>query len=301
MVGLRSVLPSIGWITGADESYASFRFRCEMPMHYLYGKDYTVGRGRGDITILLKECLEDPEDALQFKKDSVLIWDVCDDHFGTDRAPYYKRMCEIAHYVTCSTQVLADKILKETGVKATVISDPLEYERKPPVVRPPQNVLWYGHHSNMQALYDIGDKLRGYKVRGISSDAIKEPWVREWSHGAMQYGLEWCDVVIIPIGTPTKQQPAKEAKSPNRMTEAINAGRFVIANDIPPYRDFGMYIGDIAEGLEWMKNNQAACLSSLEKAQNMVTQRHSPAVIGQQWMDFLSSIWVAETDIGQVS
>ena len=270
-------------------------------MNYLEDHGQSVGRGVGDITILLKDCLEDPDEALSFREKSVLVWDVCDDHFDTDRRDYYLKMCLMAHHVTCSSPVLAARILKETGIKAKVISDPVEYERKPPAVRGPLNVLWYGHHSNMQALYDIGSRMKGYRVRGISSDVIKEPWVRKWSHPAMQYGLEWCDAVIIPIGTPTESQPAKEAKSPNRMTEAINAGRFVIANDMPAYRDFGMYLGDIVEGLEWMKKNPEECFSRLKKAQTLVTEKHSPSVIGFQWMDYLNSIWVAETSIGRVS
>ena len=298
---LRSGLPSIGWITGADESYASFRFRCQAPMHYLENNGYSVGRGRGDITIVLKDCLERPEEILQHKESTVLIWDVCDDHFDTERGPYYRRMCELVHHVTCSTPVLARKIEEETGVKATVISDPLEYERKPPVVRGPMNVLWYGHSSNMRALYAIGKDLQGYTVRGISTGEIKTPGIRPWSHQAMMEGLEWCDVVIIPIGERTEKQPAKEAKSPNRMTEAINAGRYVVANDMPAYRGFRMYLGDIAEGLQWLKTYPKECLLDLQMAQMMVTERHSPAVIGKQWMDYLNSIWAVETSIGRAS
>lgn len=206
-----------------------------------------------------------------------LLWDVCDDHFDSVWAEYYKALPKMVHAVTCTTEYLKDRILAETGVTATVISDPLEFERREPLISGPKKLFWYGHSSNLKPLFDLD--LKDYDVLMVSN--LKEPWCIEWSEEAMKQGYSWCDCVILPVKSAGGAD--WRAKSPNRMTEAINAGRFVVAADMPGYRPYGMWLGDIREGLEWVRSNPSEALERLKTAQSLVTKLHDQKVIASQW------------------
>lgn len=265
---------TIGIAKQCDPTLASTRFRFLIPSRNIDGFEYKLGRG--DITICPKFSVRISE-AKAMRDDTVLLWDVCDDHFDTEKVgDYYRQMARVAHVVTCTTDVLRDRIYKETGVEAFVISDPLEFERKEPRVTDPQKLLWHGHKINLPPLLELD--LNDYDVMVISN--LDEEWVLPWSEKNVQMGLEWCDAMIIPV---EKGIAHRVAKSPNRMTEAINAGRFVIANDIPSYKDYGMWLGDIHEGLNWLKHNQQEALRRLKAAQRIVQERHHPKVIAQDW------------------
>jgi hypothetical protein len=257
---------------------ASTRFRLLIPSQHV---KYKYQLGEGDITIF-------PKDAVPLSKvkifSGVKLWDVCDDHFDNpSKGRYYRSMLDLADVVTCTTPYLQGRI-KELGREATVISDPLEYPQRAPKIGF-QKLLWYGHSSNLDPLFELD--LSGYDLAVITNK--NEDWCLPWSHENMQKGLEWCDVVIIPVKQETKKA-SYLAKSPNRMTEAINAGRFVVANDMPAYRDYGMYLGDIKEGLEWLRQNPEEALRRLESSQKEVTKRHAPAVIASQWEVVFDSI-----------
>jgi hypothetical protein len=265
---------------------ASTRFRLLIPSQHV---KYKYQLGSGDITIF-------PKDAVPLGEvkgfSGVKLWDVCDDHFDNpSKGRYYRSMLELADVVTCTTPYLKERIW-QLGREATVISDPLEFPQRAPKIGF-QKILWYGHSSNLDPLFELD--LSGYDLAVVTNK--NEDWCLPWSHENMRKGLEWCDVVIIPVKQET-QKASYLAKSPNRMTEAINAGRFVVANDMPAYRDYGMYLGDIKEGLEWIRNNPNESEQRLIKAQRLVLERHSPHVIAAQWESLFDSILGAETRSG---
>jgi hypothetical protein len=266
---------------------ASTRFRLLIPSQHV--KKYKYQLGPGDITIF-------PKDAVplgQVKTFSgAKLWDVCDDHFDNPaKSKYYRSMLDIADVVTCTTPYLKERIW-QLGRDSTVISDPLEFPQRAPKIGF-QKLLWYGHSSNLDPLFELD--LSGYDLAVITNK--NEDWCLPWSHENMRKGLEWCDVVIIPVKQET-QKASYLAKSPNRMTEAINAGRFVIANDMPAYRDYGMYLGDITEGLEWIRGNINDSEQRLIKAQSLVLERHSPHVIAAKWESLFDSILGVERKSG---
>jgi hypothetical protein len=265
---------------------ASTRFRLLIPSQHV---KYKYQLGSGDITIF-------PKDAVPLGEvkgfSGVKLWDVCDDHFDNpSKGRYYRSMLELADVVTCTTPYLKERIW-QLGREATVISDPLEFPQRAPKIGF-QKILWYGHSSNLDPLFELD--LSGYDLAVVTNK--NEDWCLPWSHENMRKGLEWCDVVIIPVKQET-QKASYLAKSPNRMTEAINAGRFVVANDMPAYRDYGMYLGDIKEGLEWIRNNPNDSEQRLIKAQSLVLERHSPRVIAAQWESLFDSILGVGTKSG---
>jgi hypothetical protein len=276
----------IGVAVMVKPELASTRFRLLIPSQHV---KYKYQLGSGDITIFPKDAVPLGE-VKRFS--GVKLWDVCDDHFDNPvKSKYYRSMLEIADVVTCTTPYLKERIW-QLGRDSTVISDPLEFPQRAPKIGF-QKLLWYGHSSNLDPLFELD--LSGYELAIVTNK--NEDWCLPWSHENMRKGLEWCDVVIIPVKQET-QKASYLAKSPNRMTEAINAGRFVVANDMPAYRDFGMYLGDIKQGLEWIRNNPNDSEQRLIKAQSLVLERHSPNVIAAQWESLFDSILGVETKSG---
>jgi hypothetical protein len=98
---------------------------------------------------------------------------------------------------------------------------------------------------------------------------------------SMRKGLEECDLVIIPQED-TQQNRCKGA---NRMVESIRSGRFVVANEMPAYQQFRewMWLGDIREGLEWVKNHEMEIAERIRAAQEYVRTTFSPKITGEQW------------------
>jgi hypothetical protein len=268
----------IGVAARVKPELASTRFRLLIPSQHV---KYKYELGSGDITIFPKDAVPLGE-VKSFS--GVKLWDVCDDHFDNPaKSKYYRSMLQIADVVTCTTPYLKERIW-QLGRDSTVISDPLEFPQRAPKIGF-QKLLWYGHSSNLDPLFDLD--LSGYDLAVITNK--NEDWCLPWSHENMQKGLEWCDAVIIPVKQET-QKASYLAKSPNRMTEAINAGRFVVANDMPAYRDYGMYLGDIKEGLEWLRTHPSESEQSLLQAQKLVQERHSPGVIASQWENLFDLI-----------
>jgi len=276
----------IGVVGKIADHIASCRYRVTIPREY---SRHEWCEGPSDITIVTKFGTTPEDMAVQ----GTVIYDVCDDHFVTDKRQHLIAMIEAADVVTCTNKFLQDKIKKETGQLAHIITDPVQYPTQPIYVGEPKRILWFGNRTNIGALQKIIDPLQGQYELAVISDMMG---YIPWSHENMREYLDWCDVVIIPVGS---AGPSAKAKSPNRMTESINAGRYVIANPIPAYEGYDMYLGDIFRGLEWLKNNQREAKQKLILAQEKVKNLHAPEVVAKQWDALFDSILHAEKSTGK--
>ncbi len=271
----------VGWIVPEDPKLASVRYRCLIPKEGLERLGVKSHFGVGDVTIVSKHwCpLEEVE-----KIESPMIFDMCDDHFNGPFDAYYRRAIDLADLVVCSTQKLAERVAIETGVTPTVISDPYEFSKcgaQMPSGRV-KNVFWYGHSTNIKSLRRELPRLGGYSLQMVS-DA---PGCHPWSHQEMMRWFGWCDAVIIP----TDQNEKKQVKSPNRMVEAIRNGRYVVANPMSSYSAYGMWQGDILEGLTWASENPEKALEAVQRGQEIVEELHSPMVIAKQWKEAIECL-----------
>lgn len=256
------------WLIPDKPEIASYRYRCLIPRKHL--PEYPV-------TVVAKDWI--PWDELPR---GPLIWDCCDDHFRTH--DYYKRIADRADAIVVPTQNMKDRVKAETGKEAFIVEDPYEFPEKEP--RLPsgkaQNLFWYGHKSNLQGLLDRRPSFTGRQIRVISN----WPGCRPWSHEGMLEWFEWCDVVPIPV----QQTDKAQAKSPNRMVEAIRQGRYVVAEPLPSYQPYGMWSGDLKEGLEWVDTHPEEALEAVRNAQRIVREKHSPEVIAQQWIKVFNHV-----------
>lgn len=264
-----------------DEKLASYRLRCKIPMEGLERLGVRSHFGEGDVTIVAKHWV--PLDEVE-KIETPLIFDVCDDHFGGPFDSYYRRVIELSDLVVCSTNRMAERVAIETGVVPTVITDPYEYPKAGPQMLSgrAKNIFWFGHPTNLPSLRRELPRLGGYNLKIIS----EAPGCLPWSHREMLECFTWCDVVIIPVENKEK----KMVKSPNRMVDSIRNGRYVVANPMPAYEGYGMWLGDIVEGLEWASNNVEQCLESVSVAQAIIEAKHSPEAVALKWKEAIECL-----------
>lgn len=282
----------ISYVTLADGEMASYRYRIDLPARELAKNHHFVTAGpeyhpEAEIVCFSKHF--NPEDiayAARAKEEGrKVLYDVADNHFDGDKGQHYRDMIALADVVTTPTVSMRDAIQRHTGVTARVIYDPYEFPQEPARFNPngPMKVLWYGSPTNLDSLDCELKNLDGYMLQIISTPIpLKGPiQITPWSIPNMLRGLHECDVVIIP----TKPNAHKEGKSTNRMVEAIRQGRFVVANWLPSYQQFGdwMWLGNIKEGLTWAERHPEEVLHRIKGAQKYIEERFAPATIARKW------------------
>ena len=93
------------------------------------------------------------------------------------------------------------------------------------------------------------------------------------------------DIVILPL---PQDMPLVQVKSPNRLIDGLQQGRFVIANEgVDSYtklKDY-IYLGNIKDGLKWALNNKEQVLEKIKLGQKYIQENHSPEIIGSKWIE----------------
>lgn len=275
----------VAFVTRGGPHLASYRLRIEAPGRELGRLGVEVSAGGylpADVHVFSKHW--DRDDLGRAKDSPCAVFDICDDHFAGEHGDHYRAMCAVCHVVVSSIR-LGEIVERETGKKATYIPEPYELpegEVKEPGRDP--TALWFGHASNLVHLRDCG--YTGKLL--VCSNAVGRGIV-PYTPDNLRRCLEACDFVLIPQN--------KDWKSANRMVESLRAGRFVIASDIPAYRGFSQYLGDIPTGVEWLKNAGAITERIISGRKEL--SFFSPESVGRMWYDFISG--VARKSIGDTS
>jgi hypothetical protein len=197
-----------------------------------------------------------------------VVYDVVNAHF---QDPDYRRMCEIAQVITCSSEAMAQIIENHVGRSAVVIYDPYENAESEPRVS--GGVLWFGHQANIASLKPYADlELK------VCSGA-------EWSREQEDKDLDAAGVVLLTASNP--------GASTNRPVKALRAGRFVVVPEDCPeswteLADF-IWIGDVRQGIKWALANREEACQKVREAQQFVRDRFSPQSIGSQWAGLFAS------------
>lgn len=247
---------------------ASSRYRSIIPAQQLHCMGVTKGM---DWLIIGKHGWNWGKETEGFSR---VCFDICDDHFEGKHAKHYLEGCERADLITCNSHEMRRLIEAKTGKEAVVIPDPFEqYESSP---RVGENLLWFGHQSNLPDLVPWLELPHLEVVTGI-----KAPGITEWTPESMNRAFDRAGLVIIPTGK-------SMAKSANRAVESIRRGLFVVAGYLPAYADLGIYIGDIADGVDWALSHQDLVLRRIRAAQAYVFEEYAPHRIGKLWLKALS-------------
>jgi hypothetical protein len=238
---------------------ASSRLRAIIPAKH-------CGLEQGDDVVVYGKHVLTEEHLAKYGK---RVFDVCDDHFSSNN--YYTEHCRTADLITCNSETMKGIIKQHTGRDAVVIKDPYETEAKTPGAG--KGYCWYGHASNLPDLLAL--KLPSVTV--LTGEA--------WSMDKQRRMIHSHAAVLIPTGF-------KQAKSANRLIEAVQNGRFAICGDLPAYREFSdwVWVGDVREGIMHFEQYQNEFIKNLHFCQEYIEQNYSPKVIGKQWREVLQSL-----------
>jgi hypothetical protein len=230
-----------------------------------------VGEGR-DWLVIGKHGWDWDRETQGFEK---VCFDVCDDHFSGKWGEHYREACKRADLVTCNSAEMRNLIEAYTGRGAILIPDP--YEQPEHEAKVHDHLLWFGHQSNLPDLMPWLEVIGPLEiVTNLSAKGITP-----WSPEAMNAAFDRAGLVIIPTGK-------SMAKSGNRAIESIRRGLFVVAGYLPAYADLGIYIGDIASGVDWVLSHRELVLRRIKDAQRYVADEYGMDRIGALWLRALS-------------
>ena len=236
--------------------------------------------------------------------------DVCDDYFAASHelGPYYRELVGRADVVTASSFQLAGAIEDATSAEAHVVRDPYEGPGGAPRWAPASSrvkALWFGTPVNLLALLDealtLPQRIEGYHLDVVTltrqCEGLEEGLARlnarrprklalqfsEWSLERNWNELHACDLVLIPV---RENDRFALAKGPNRLVEALHAGRFAVAGALPAYaefRDFAWVGGDVAEGIAWALAHPSDVVAKIAAGQTYTARHYSPQAAAAEW------------------
>lgn len=232
-----------------------------------------------------------------------VLADYSDDHFSNpERGEAYRALANAVDRAVASTPGLAEVIAQHSPVPVSVVTDPVEGARgepRAPAVLP-FRLLWFGHPSNLDTLRHGLLELQGLPVSvtlvtapGAGTEQVGARF-RPWSTQAVFDELRQCDAVFIPSNP---YDPRKAVKSPNRFTESVWAGRFVLAHPLPAYQDladFGWVGEDLGEGLRWLAGNADEALERIRRGQAAIAERFSPHAVAGAWKEAIRNAMRAQ-------
>ena len=292
----------INFVTLSQNKFASYRYHNEIPARELQflGHDTTISPFPAidhDVYVFSKHHNFGEYWAVKGLKTEGkrTVFHVCDNYFGYEERDHYIRMIKEADIVVTPTTQMAAVIRNETGKEATVIPDSYEFPLADPEFRGLSSrlrVLWFGHQFNLRHLKTILPLPDFCELRICTlfenntppPSVAKYPYI-PWSHQALIQELKDCDCVIVPFDL---NEEYSLTKSANRLVESVRRGRFVIASPIPSYQEFNeMYIGDIHEGLNWLKDqSNDEIIRRIAETMKQI-EKYNPQRIGKIWEEVL--------------
>jgi hypothetical protein len=245
---------------------ASTRYRSIMPERWLRDQGVSVGT---DWLVIGKHGWSWPQETEGFAR---VCFDVCDDHFDSEKwGSHYHVGCREAAIVTCNSPEMARVIKAQTGKEAVVIPDPYEQPEMDPRIS--DRLLWFGHGSNLPDLLPWLPKIGEVEI--VSN--IANHRVTPWTHANMDAAFSRSGLVVIPTGK-------SMAKSGNRAIESLRRGLFPVCGFLPAYADLGVWIGDIADGVDWALNHRGEAMKRIKASQDYIRHQYSIDRIGSLWL-----------------
>jgi hypothetical protein len=252
-----------------------------------------------------------------------LVVDLVDNVFETDRASFFDALLQRASTITVCTSALARVCRERTGVPVHVVPDPAEGVRRPARFVPPSvdlpdrdarplRLLWFG--AQYRTFLDLAAVLpalqRESTVRPIELAIVTSRDERitaaiagldaatsrlavsclDWSLDALDAALDACDVVFLPADV---RDAVRIAASPNRAVRALWAGRAVVANPLPSYRELAdapILHEDVLEALRLALADPPSVEARIAAGQAWIAEHLAPAPIGRRWLEVLGTL-----------
>ncbi|MDP4302221.1 methyltransferase domain-containing protein [Leptothrix discophora] len=262
-----------------------------------------------------------------------VVADFNDDHFDhPQQGPYWRGLAEAAQVHVAGSTAMRARLMSACGRAAHVVGDPLGSPHGRVRVRRLSKpagsrvrwwrageraddrlrLLWYGHPVNWAAMQAWLPRLVAHAAScPLSLQVVTQPLPQivaaleaaerasegrlkaeclPWDEATQWAALERCDIVLIPSDP---DDARKAVKTANRLTDAIHAGRAVVASPLPAYKPWAAHVSlvdDPVEGLRHWMNHGDQVEAALLAGQAAVEQRCSVPAIAQAWLDAFSAV-----------
>jgi 2-polyprenyl-3-methyl-5-hydroxy-6-metoxy-1,4-benzoquinol methylase len=243
----------------------------------------------------------------------------------------WRRLTLLADICVASTPSLAQRVSAITGVPTKVIGDPLGSPRGQARVfeagagdmprgllrfltrRPLDPILkliWYGGTANWAPMsswaeelaalrheqpfrltvvtktkFQILSDIQAFNLRYAPAASIEHV---EWTEAIQWELVAESNVVLVP-SSPEVQ--TKLVKSANRIADALNLGRYVIATPLPAYLLYKGSVNFMLSPLAAMRHylsDPAAALAMIERGMVLAREHGDTTKIGEDWADAVS-------------
>jgi hypothetical protein len=256
----------------------------------------------------------------------LLIADYTDDHFDHPlKGSHWREMVRIAQVCTVGTPSLAHRVREFTNNDSVVVDDPLGNQQNEPTVFQKDGFLvrqlyrflpgqagnclrfvWYGHRANWapmrrwaQALAPLKDSCP-FSIKIVTSqDDEVDRFIDEfnrlhspratmgfisWSEDAQQKAVLDSHIVLVPSDP---NDPKKVVKTSNRLVDGLNAGRYVIASELPAYLMYSNYVAltenPLAAARDYLERGDLL-IPVITAGQAFVQHQCGSHAIAKQWM-----------------
>lgn len=289
------------YVPDKNSARSSSRLRASIPAEN-YGKVISNIHDieDGDIVVFSKKS-SIPEIQYVMSRDIKFIFDICDDQF---KDPAYVNLfsyaCSHCDLITVPSQTMKELAEYYTNKKVFITLEPYERERRQSFFSPSDvlKILFFGSVDNFSAVpwQDIVNGLASNNIK-FKLDAIinyqsmynvNESFFQthEWSFDKQTKLLDECDLVLLPFKNNSKNI---STKSPNRIVESINRGKFVVTNyGVDSYKDFKNFIfldnyDKLVDGILWSLNNKEEVIQKIVDGQKYIDDNYSVDSVSETW------------------
>ena len=186
------------------------------------------------------------------------------------------------------------------------------------VTRPRLRMVWYGSPGNWPSMAVLARELAGWSAEQpflldivCAEDEKIETFVDDynrqhgpdacldllpWSVATTEAAIARAHLVLIPADL---SDPTKTVKTANRLIDAIQAGRFVVAAEVPAYQEFSAFawLGqDLLSGIRWYLAQPEQALAKIRAGQAYIAARYTPEKIAGCWLEAVTSLQQAAAD-----
>ncbi len=255
------------------------------------------------------------------------VADFSDNHFDNHQVgAYWRALAAQADVCTAASDAMAHEVQRHSRGPVFTVVDPLASPASVPrVFRRRQGLsawsrqllsgsaslhrlklVWYGNKVNWPSMKRWAEALGKFAATQplmiwvvTQPDPIIENYIRHFNERyqptalmelvAWNESTQWsvvadADVVLLPSDLSTN---TKTVKSANRLTDAVNAGRYVVASPIPAYQAFSSYVTlteDPVEAIREYLAQPAKAFEKLSAGQAVVRSHHSSSQVATQWL-----------------
>jgi SAM-dependent methyltransferase len=274
-----------------------------------------------------------------------VVVDICDDAFERDSVDWYwRQLVRDADLCVAASDHLAHRVSAITDRPVVIVGDPTTspkgqpkvFRRTPWIEKALQRTLggraapqrlrlvWYGHESNLLAAcrwaYELlplaAEHPWSLQLITRESAAVERQVAKlrkaldgaapvelmHWNEAAQWEAVERADVVLIPTDL---DDPTKAVKSSNRLTDALNVGRYVIASPLPsylPYADHVTLTDSPVQALRDYINAPDRALQRIVSGQALVGASSAPPIIAGHWLAAIQkALALAPREVAAVS